>query len=483
MPRLRSLASLTSLTSLTALALTASCSSSSSATADKPAPTVWEGAPSTLAVYDGRLASVPVAIRTSDPAKLVITVISDVWNEVVPDAAPSTDGVWHGTLNLRPGYGLSADAPPSVTVDITDAAGQHTIQPIALEVHKLGWQKHVAWTAPNGPQTREHGVFLYDADARSAYLFEGSGYNPQLKPLDDGWRLDVASGTWAAWMPTGDLPVAGGSRRAAQIPGTKKFYLYGGYIGFDTTADDDGNLYRVDLADAAHTFTRLTSVGAGPARELHTVAYDAKAEQLIVFGGIATKPTQAALADTWSVKVAGDTATWTAVKTAKAPTPRYGSFTAFDEPSRRLVVWSGAQLPVDNSDPVNAAQDAWALDLAADPPAWTQLAPTGDTPKGRRNGCSMPDPAGRRLFVYGGTADAKTSEPGLYVLDLEPGHEAWTKLDLANPPPLRSSGFGFATPEGEVTCAFGNGDKLYADVTFLGYAGAAPPPTVTPPTP
>lgn len=29
--------------------------------------------------------------------------------------------------------------------------------------------------------------------------------------------------------------------------------------------------------------------------------------------------------------------------------------------------------------------------------------------------------------------------------------------------------------DGEVTCAFGNGDQLYDDLTFLGYAGAAPP--------
>jgi hypothetical protein len=86
----------------------------------------------------------------------------------------------------------------------------------------------------------------------------------------------------------------------------------------------------------------------------------------------------------------------------------------------------------------------------------------------------MPDPSGRRLFVYGGTSDGKTTEKGLYVLDLEPGHEAWTKLDLASPPPLRSSGFGFATPEGEVTCAFGNNNTGYSDVAFLGYA--EPPP-------
>jgi hypothetical protein len=86
----------------------------------------------------------------------------------------------------------------------------------------------------------------------------------------------------------------------------------------------------------------------------------------------------------------------------------------------------------------------------------------------------MPDPSGRRLFVYGGTSDGKTTEKGLFVLDLEPGHEAWTKLDLASPPPPRSSGFGFATEQGEVTCSFGNDNKPMSDVAFLGYAEAPP---------
>jgi len=473
------LRSLAPLASLVACTLTASCSSSTTSPAappGKPAAPVWDGAPTTVPVYDGRLASVPIVIRATDAATLTVTVTSDVASEIVPDAAPSADGAWHGTLNIRPGYALKADAPPPLTVDVVDSSGQHVTQSLALEVHKLGWQKHVSWTTPAGPQTREHGVFLYDEAAHAAYLFQGSGYNPQLKPLDDAWRLDVASGTWAAWTPTGDLPVAGGSRRAARIPGKNAYYVYGGYIGFDSTAKDDGDLYRVDLTDTAHAFTRLTSVSAGPARELHTVAYDAKGDQLIVFGGISTTPSsQVALADTWSVKIDADTATWTAIKTPKAPSARYGSFSAFDEPSRRLVVWSGAQLPVDGSDPVNAAQDAWALDLSAASPTWSKLSPAGTAPKGRRNGCSMPDPAGRRLFVYGGTSDGMKSEPGLFVLDLEPGHEAWTELDLANAPPIRSSGFGFATEDGQVTCAFGNDAKLYDDVTFLGYEGAAPP--------
>jgi hypothetical protein len=460
------------------LASLAACSSSSSATNDppaKPAAPVWDGAPTTLAVYDGRTATVAVTIRTSDPAKLSVTAASDaIDTELVPSISPSTDGAWHGTLRVRPGYALATGtaAGASVIVDMTDGDAQHVAQTIVLDVHKLGWQRDVTWDPRAGttPQTREHGAFFYDADAKAAFLLSGSGYNPQLKPIEDSWRLDVASGKWTPWTPTGDAPVAGGSRRVAAIPGTKKLYAYGGYIGFETTATDDGSLYRVDLGDPSHMFTKLKSVGAGPARELHAVAYDAKSEQLVVFGGITTLPTQDALDDTWLVRIEGDTATWTQLQGGKAPSARYGSFTAFDAEARRFVVWSGGQMPDDATNPVNAAQDAWALDLSVAPPKWSKLAPSGTAPKGRRNGCSMPDPSGRRLFVYGGTSDGLTTEKGLYVLDIEPGHEAWTKLDLPNAPPLRSSGFGFATQEGAVTCAFGNDKKGMSDLAFLGYA-------------
>lgn len=459
------------LSSLVTFALVACSSSGGGTSADDPAAApVWEGAPATLAVYDGRVATVPITVRAADPAKVTVTAAADaVETEIVPSEPPTTDGLWHGTLRIRPGYTLAAGPGTVLNVDVVDGAGRKTVQAITLDVHKIGWQKRLTWDAA-GPQTREHGAFLYDGEARAAYLLQGSGYSPQFKPIEDSWRLDVANGTWAAWAPTGDVPVAGGSRRAAHVPGTTKFYVYGGYLGFESTAKDDGDLYLVDLADAGHTFTRLKNVGAGSARELHAVAYDPKGDRLVVFGGIATKPVQEALDDTWSVSIAGDTATWTAMKTAKAPSPRYGSFTAFDAESRRFVVWSGAQQPESQENPVNAAQDAWALDLGAATPAWAKLTPAGEAPKGRRNGCGMHDPVGRRLFVYGGTSDGRTGEKGLYVLDLEPGHEAWTKLELPDAPPLRSSGFGFATENGDVTCAFGNDNKPFADVSFLGYA-------------
>ena len=49
----------------------------------------------------------------------------------------------------------------------------------------------------------------------------------------------------------------------AAIPGGKRFYTLG-YVGSAATGSDDPDLYRVDLADAAHTFTKLNSINAGP---------------------------------------------------------------------------------------------------------------------------------------------------------------------------------------------------------------------------
>lgn len=450
--------------SVCAAVIAAGCASASDE--PPPPPPVWVDAKTAVDVYEGRTVSVVVDVRAKDASKVTATASAEgVEAEIIPKEAPSTDGLWHGTLRIRAGYGLDAAA---ARVDLVDGRGQKVTVPLTLRPHKLAWKKRMTWDA-SGPQTREHGSFILDADAKAAYLLQGSGYSPQWKPIDDSWRLDLVTGAWTPWKPTGDAPPAGASRRVAPIPGTKKAYLYGGYTGFEATSKSEGDLYRVDLGEPARTLTRLTSIGAGPPRQLHALAYDARGDQLVVFGGFTDEPVEDALDDTWLVKVEGDTATWSKVN-GKGPSARYGSFTAFDAESRRLFVWSGGQYPVDASDPVNAAQDAWALDLAAEPPAWSKLSPSGEAPPGRRNGCAMHDPIGRRLFVFGGTSNGKTTESGLFVLDLEPGREAWTKLALGGEPPLRSSGFGFATPEGDVACAFGNGAKIYADVNFLGYA-------------
>ena len=93
---------------------------------------------------------------------------------------------------------------------------------------------------------------------------------------------------------------------------------------------------------------------------------------------------------------------------ALSPSPRYGFFYGVDQQLGQLFLFSGAQ----GTTTLDPAQDTWQLDMRADPPVWQKLldGAADGVPPGRRNGCAVWDPSGPRLLVFGGTADAKTSE-------------------------------------------------------------------------
>lgn len=421
--------------------LLAACSSASS---ESSAPS-WADAPASIDTYEGRVVAVPLAIRASNPAAVRVTASGDGLEiEVTPTE-----------LRVRAAYGAS---PATMRVELAEGS-QTTIVDVAVRAHRLSW-KPIAWPTGQGPQPLEHGVFFVDESAGAAYLLHGSGYNPQWVPVAETWRFDLASNTWSSWTPAGPVPEPFAAGRGATVRGKNVAYVHGGYTG-DPRTDERSldELYRVDLGTGA--FTQLTSSGGPGPRQLHAAAYDEQTDRLVVFGGIGS----GLYGDTWIATFDGGAPTWSPVS-AKGPSARYGAFYALDAESRRFVVWSGAQAP-SASDPINAAQDAWALDL--DSLSWSKLAPAGEAPPGRRNGCVMHDHVGRRLFVFGGTSDGRTSEKGLFVLDLEPGREAWTKLDLPGQPPERSSGFGFSTNDGRVACGFGNDQEAYADLNWLGY--------------
>jgi hypothetical protein len=286
-------------------------------------------------------------------------------------------------------------------------------------------------------------------------------------PLGDVWKLDLATHVWSEITPTGDLPSPGGSRRAALIPGTKTALLFGGYETFDS---DTSDLYKIDWSGDVPAFQKLEQSAGPSARELHGFVYDAESKRFAAFGGFSNAK-GGPVDDTWTMKLEGNRAVWTEVKSDAKPSPRYGFFYGLDDATGRFIVFSGAQSPK-SKDPINGAKDTWALDLRADSPAWKQVL-TGEeegTPVGRRNGCSLFDPRGPRLVVFGGTSDGQKTQPGLFVLDVRPGHEAWKQLELAGAPPLRSSGFGFYDPTTRTSyCGFGNDAKLYTDLNALGY--------------
>jgi hypothetical protein len=290
-------------------------------------------------------------------------------------------------------------------------------------------------------------------------VFGGSGYAPYLDPLNDAWSFDLDSMTWSPAAMRGHVPAGGGSRRVATVSDATA-YLFGGY-GFKSAPNAE--LFRIDIRDGSMTFTRVEQENPPPARLLHAFVYDGLTDRFVLFGGVGTAP----LADLWTMKLHGRTAVWTQHAQAMAPSPRYGFFYGFDAARGRLLLFSGAQ----STTSIDAARDTWVLDVRVTPMSWTLLSEGDSSPPGRRNGCMVFDPHESRLYVFGGTADGRNTEPGLFVLEATPGQEQWTLLKLDGEPPLRSSGLGFYDASTQLSyMGFGNTTRdVFRDWTAIRY--------------
>jgi hypothetical protein len=409
------------------------------------APT-WTIAPQQ--VKQGQSVSLPLAPADSDGDSVEVQVAS------APDGLTAeSDGKM---LTLHAGYQVSGTQELRLRLD--DHHGGMTEVPITVEVAPIAWK----WTVNfDMPTAREHGSLVVDEERDQVYLLGGSGYAPQGQPaVDEYWTWDRAARTWTALVPTGSLPPPAASRRAAPVPAQKRAYLFGGYT--DNGVDSD-ELYRFDYSSLPPVFTRITQVNTPSARELHAFVYDPAGDQFVLFGGIHN----AVLGDTWTMKISGDTATWTK-QMITGPTPRYGFFYGMGGmggmAGTTLYVWSGATQPAS----IKPAGDTWALDVTT--LTWSQILDGSEAgaPPGRRNGAFVYDPDAERLVIFGGTADAATTVPGLSFLDLR--RREWATVTLADQPPLRSSSFGFYDGKRQQSVlGFGNDRGLYRDFSALGY--------------
>jgi hypothetical protein len=359
----------------------------------------------------------------------------------------------------------AAYGPRRSTVVRLDAACGASAS-VTLEVRPLTSRALAAWTPgpDGGPDAREHPVMVIDPrDPTQLLLYGGFSFSPrQFTIVNDLWRYDLNVERWTS-LPLTSPPVARAGGREASSPDEGAVYLFGG------SAPDGEGLTTLERLTWTSTGASLRPIalddptGSLQPADLGSLIWDAPRQRLVSACGFATSAPhcQVAAIDprTGRVEVlapAGD-----------APTPRYGFFAAHDEEGQRLVLLSGAQRPR-RSNPVNPATDLWSLALDAPGATWTLL---GDaTPfQGRRNGCSAFDPIGRRMFVWGGTADARTSAPGLWVLSLRPGAESVRELPVTLARPLRSSCKGlYDAQRRRVLFGFGNtAREQFADLVAL----------------
>ena len=179
------------------------------------------------------------------------------------------------------------------------------------------------------PAPRRQATMAYDPAGHVSILF--GGYNGGV--LGDTWEWDGA--TWVQRTPM-HVPPARAGHAMVYDPTRKAIVVFGGYAQTPGTAQ-----LQDTWAWTGTDWVEVASATKPPARESHAMAYDARRDVIVMFGGRAAID----LGDVWELRAGG----WTQVTVAGVgPMPRNGHAMAFD--GEEVVLAAGASSLVDRKD-------------------------------------------------------------------------------------------------------------------------------------
>jgi N-acetylneuraminic acid mutarotase len=268
-----------------------------------------------------------------------------------------------------------------------------------------------AWTelVPKGdlPSARGGHSLVYDSHEHKVVLFGGATEHSRF---GDTWAYDPAANAWIELDPDGELPSARDGHAMVYDPRDGIVILFGGWDG----STDLNDTWTYDLA--ANAWTELDPVGDIPAaRSYHSLVYDSRHGQVILFGGAAE---DWGFNDTWTYDLAANA--WTELDPiGDLPSARGFSAMAYDSASGRALLFGGWDY-----ESYLDVHDTWAYDLIAS--TWTELDPDGELPPGREGQSLVYDSRDRRVILFGGWG-----EDGVYLNDTwayDPMRNSWTGL-------------------------------------------------------
>jgi hypothetical protein len=204
-------------------------------------------------------------------------------------------------------------------------------------------------------------------------LTEESGRVRALVAADQ--RLERWEWSGTAWQRNAAQVMAtqDSSRPAVSPAPGGGLFQWGGTFG---TLADRGYVWN------GRDWQMLPQVPAPPPRAGHAIAFDARRNSVLLFGGGSSS---AQFGDTWEFAAGA----WTQSVTT-APTARSGHAMCYDASRGRIVLFGGSQ-------GFTAAADTWLWDGVR----WQQAAPA-TTPPARFQHTMAFDPATGRVWMYGG---------------------------------------------------------------------------------
>ena len=261
-------------------------------------------------------------------------------------------------------YDLAADAwtPASVSA-VPSARGGHSMTYVAGSDRILlfggntlsgasdeTWSYDVdtdAWTNMNPPVrpfARLAAALAYDAQSDRVVLFGGGTVGAVF---GDTWSYDFASNTWTKMQPAVTPTVRSGAAMAYDAQ-SDRIILFGG-TGLLGSADDTW-VYDLD----GDTWTEMSPAVRPPARAGHAMAYDGQSDRAVMFGGFDVTGT---LDDTWTYDLEGNS--WSETRSSgRRPSPREGHAMAYDAKIDRVILFGGRDSTTEG--------DTWWYDVDTD---------------------------------------------------------------------------------------------------------------------
>jgi hypothetical protein len=185
------------------------------------------------------------------------------------------------------------------------------------------------WTQQSpatSPPARSQSAMVYDAAQSNVVLFGGYLSNTAPFRSNDTWVWNGS--TWTQQSPA-TSPSARADHAMAYDAAQSQVVLFGGFTDSGTTLGDtwtwDGT-----------TWTQQNPATSPSARSFAAMAYDAIHNQVVMFGGQPTG-TGGALNDTW----VWNGTTWTQESPANSPPARNGHTMAFDAQTGQIVLFGG----------------------------------------------------------------------------------------------------------------------------------------------
>jgi Galactose oxidase, central domain len=264
------------------------------------------------------------------------------------------------------------------------------------------------------PEARVGASMVYDVKDKYVLLFGGYGPKYPGSVLADTWSY--AGGIWTELSPATSPPAR---QLASMAYDAKDGYvvLYGG-LGSSKVLSDTWKF-------AGGKWTKLSPTTNPGARDAASMAYDAKDGYVVLFGGTGASGLEPSL--TWKF-VGGQ---WTSMSTNPAPGGRAYASMDYDAHDGYVLLFGG-----DNTSTATVLGDTWNFSAGE----WTELSPASPPPARDNSGLAY-SAIDEEVVLFGGI-----SATGAVLSDTWTFAEgAWTKISTAFHPTKRNE---FAVADG-----------------------------------